>query len=62
VVAAGTIVVADGALFAGVSVKAVALQMVSTLSKITGFGFTVTVTVKVAPTHAPVVPEVGVTV
>ena len=53
--------VTDGVLFAGVSVKAVALQMVSTLSKITGFGFTVTVTVKTAPTQFPVVPEVGVT-
>ena len=62
VVLAGTIVVADGFPLAGVSVKAFALQIVSTLSKITGFGFTVIVIVKVDPTHKPVSPDLGVTV
>ncbi len=43
----------------GVTVKAVALHVVAVLLAIAGTGFTVTVTVKVAPVHAP---DSGVTV
>ena len=51
-----------GALFIGTTVKVSPLQIVAVLSLITGFGFTVTVIVKVEPTQLPETPEVGVTV
>jgi hypothetical protein len=56
-VPAGIIVV--GGLFAGVTEKALPLQMVVFCGGITGVGLTVTVTVKVAPVQPP---DVGVTV
>jgi type IV secretory pathway VirB3-like protein len=43
----------------GVTLKAVALQMVAVLLVIVAFGSTVTVIVKLAPVHAP---DLGVTV
>ena len=46
----------------GVTVKAAPLQMAGVCVGIKGFGFTVTVIVNVAPTHAPAAPDVGVTV
>ena len=45
--------------FTGVDVKLPALQIVAVIAVIAGLGFTVTVTVKVAPVQ---LPEVGVTV
>ena len=60
VVFVGTIWV--GALFVSGTVKVSPLQIVAVLSLITGFGFTVTVTVKVVPKQVPESPEVGVTV
>ena len=49
--------------FAGVTVKVPSLQMAGGVwFGITGVGFTVTVIVNGAPTHAPAAPEVGVTV
>ena len=56
---AGTIVAVVGVEFTKVVVKAVPLQIVAVCAGITGFGFTVAVTVKVAPVQ---LPEVGVTV
>ena len=44
---------------AGVTLKAAPLHVLTVISLTAGFGFTVTVTVKVLPVH---VPEVGVTV
>ena len=58
----GTIVAAVGVEFTGLVVNAVPLQMVAVCAGISGFGLTVTVTVKVGPTQAPAAPEVGVTV
>ena len=55
---AGTI--SEPTTFKGVTVKVSPLQMVAVWFAITGFGFTVTVTVKVAPIQFEVV--VGVTV
>ena len=49
-------------MFIGLVVKAVALQIVAVCAGISGFGFTVTVTLKAAPTQDPAAPEVGVTV
>ena len=47
----------------GVKLNALGLQVVATvLLLIEGFGFIVTVTVKVAPTQLPAAPDVGVTV
>ena len=46
----------------GVTVKSVPLHTDAVSLAMVGFGFTVTVTVKVAPGQAPNVPEVGVTV
>ena len=54
----GTIPLAPSA---GVTVKPVPPQLVAVIALITGFGFTVTVTLKAEPTQVPVVPEVGVT-
>jgi hypothetical protein len=58
----GTIVLAVGTPLAGVTVNAVPLHIVAVCAVMTGFGFTVTVTVKAVPTHAPAAPDVGVTV
>ena len=57
--AAGTIPLAP---FAGVAVNKAAEQAVAVVVVIAGVGLIVTVTVKVAPTHDPMAPEVGVTV
>ena len=46
----------------GVTVNTLPLQTDVTSLATVGFGFTVTVTVKLAPKQVPVVPEVGVTV
>jgi hypothetical protein len=46
----------------GLTVNAFPLQMVVSVFGITGIGFTVTVTVNVAPTQLPAAPDVGVTV
>jgi hypothetical protein len=48
--------------FTGVIVNAVPLHIVLVLFATTGVGFTVTVTVKLAPTQLPASPLVGVTV
>ena len=42
--------------------KVAPLQIDDVYANMAGFGFTVTVTVNVDPTHAPGAPEVGVTV
>ena len=55
----GTIVAVVGLAFTRLVVKAAPLQIVAVWFGITGFGFTVTTTVNVAPVQ---VPEVGVTV
>ena len=59
VVPAGT---TSGSVLVGVTVKAVAEQIVCVTLAITGFGFTVTVTVKVLLHAVGAVPEVAVTV
>ena len=46
----------------GLTVNAFPLHMVVSAFGITGIGFTVTVTVNVAPTQFPDAPEVGVIV
>ena len=46
----------------GVTVKRFVLHTAVVSLAMVGFGFTVTVTVKVAPGQAPDAPEVGVTV
>ena len=56
VVPAGTI---PFVMFTGLTVKSTPLHMEAVISLIAGFGFTVTVTVNVAPGQ---LPEVGVTV
>jgi hypothetical protein len=48
--------------FAGATVNAVALHVVGVCDVINGFGFTVTVTVNVEPTHEPEAPDIGVTI
>ena len=62
VVPAGTIVVAAGAPSTGLTVNVAPLHIVEVYTNKTGVGLTVTVTVKLAPTHAPAAPDVGVTV
>ncbi len=59
VVPAGTILPEP---FDGVMLKFSALQTAVDKFKINGRGLTETVTVKFAPTQAPVVPEIGVTI
>ena len=51
-----------GAALTGLIVKALLLQIVAVCAGITGFGFTVTVTVNVGPWQVPAAPDVGVTV
>ena len=60
VVPVGTILLVTA--FTGVTVKGLALHVEVVCVLTNGFGFTVTVTVKVAPTQFPASPEVGVTV
>jgi hypothetical protein len=62
VVPAGTMVAEDGTPSDGAIVNAVPLQIEGVWFAITGFGFTVTVNVKFAPTQAPAAPDFGVTV
>jgi len=62
VVPAGTMVVAAGTPFTGVTVNDVPLHIVAVCAGMTGFGLTVTVTVNGEPTQVPAAPEVGVTV
>ena len=49
-------------IFAGVTVNPVPPHTMVVIAVTAGLGFIVTVTVNVAPTQLPVVPDVGVTV
>ena len=51
-----------GGLLTKGTVKAVPLHVIAVWFWINGFGLTVTVIVKIAPTQAPAAPEVGVIV